>query len=112
MEDFTDTNTLPLSITQVHSTLYEDQLLASERAAGATADVSEVREQLLAAVVTMLGEVESAEWALDQAKAACHLQITAAPASGVPVDKVAAATGLSASAVRALREQDPVRPED
>ena len=40
MEDFTDTNTLPLSITQVHSTLYEDQLLASARAAGATADVS------------------------------------------------------------------------
>ena len=95
MEDFTDTNTLPLSITQVHSTLHEDPLLTSARAARTTSDISEVREQLLAAVVTRLGEVEAAEWALDQAKAACDLQITAALASGVPVEWVAAATGAS-----------------
>ena len=74
--------------------------------------MSEVRERLLAAVVTSIGELEAAEWALDQAKAACDLQITAALASGLPVEEVAAATGLTASTLSTFAgEQDQVRPD-
>lgn len=111
VEDFTDTSTHPLSITPVNPILHGDPRLSSARAPEVTAEMSAVRERLLAAVVTSIGEVEAAEWALDQAKATCDLQITAALASGVPVEEVAAATGLTVSAVSAFAgEQDQVSP--
>ena len=110
VEDLTDTSTLPLSIAPVNPILYEDPRLASARTPEVTAEMSEVRERMLAAVVISAGEVEAAEWALDQAKATCDLQITAALASGVPVEEVAAATGLTASALSTFAgEQDQIR---
>ena len=57
----------------------------------AAADLLALQETLLAAVITRVGEVEAAEWALDQAKAACDVQISAALAAGVPAEKIAAA---------------------
>lgn len=112
VEDLTDSSTPTLPVTPVNPIRYEDPRLASVRAPEVTAEIAEVRERLLAAAVTSIGEVEAAEWALDQAKAACDLQITAALASGVPVEEVAAATGLTASALSAFAgEQDQVRPD-
>ncbi len=93
MKPFTNTNTLPLSIAQVDSTVYEEP---DTRAA---TDSFEVRGRLLAAVTTRVGEVETAEWTLDQATAACELQITAALSADVPAGRVAATAGLSASAL-------------
>lgn len=107
MESFSDTNalplsiaTLPLSIAQVDSTVYVEAALQPVLDTGAaTAGLSIAHEQLLAAVVTRVGEVEAAEWALDQAKAARDIQIGAALASGVPTEMVAEAAGISASAL-------------
>lgn len=105
MEPFSDTNTLPLSIAQVDSTVYEESgpVPAPENGAAAgnsaTAELSAVHEQLLAAVVTRVGEVEAAEWALDQAKSACEVQIGAALSAGVPIEDVAEAAGVCASAL-------------
>jgi hypothetical protein len=71
--------------------------------------LSAADERLLAAVVTRVGEVESAEWALDQAKAACNTQIVAALSSGVPVERVALAAGVCASALAEFTEgREPV----
>jgi hypothetical protein len=71
-----------------------------------------VQERLLAAVVTRVGEVEAAEWALDQAKAACNEQMTAALSSGVPAERVAVAAGVCASALPELTgEREPVAAE-
>lgn len=90
VEPFTDTNTLPLSIAQVDSTVQvesEQASIGTESAAGSL----EVHEQLLTAVITRVGEVEAAEWALDQAKAARDAQISAALSAGVAAERVAAA---------------------
>jgi hypothetical protein len=72
--------------------------------------VAAVRERLLlAAVVTRVGEVEAAEWALDQAKASCKVQIGAALSSGVPAERVALAAGVCASALAEFTEgREPV----
>ncbi len=71
-----------------------------------------LREALLAAVVTRVGEVEAAEWALDQAKAACDVQITAALSAGVPAEKVAAAAGELASALTGfVEDREPASAE-
>ncbi|MFF2244389.1 hypothetical protein ACFVTM_09450 [Arthrobacter sp. NPDC058130] len=99
MEPLTDTNTFPLSIAQVDATVYVEPPLASAKLEKAPADLLALREQLLAAVIARVGEVEAAEWALDQAKAACDVQIAAALAAGVPADKVATAAGVCASAL-------------
>ncbi len=48
-------------------------------------------------MISRVGEVEAAEWALDQAKAACDVQIAAALAAGVPAAEVATAAGVGAS---------------
>lgn len=75
----------------------------------APTDLSALREQLLSAVVARVGEVEAAEWALDQAKAACDVQIAAALNAGVPAEKVATAAGVCASALpRVMTEPKPV----
>jgi hypothetical protein len=97
VDPFTDTNTPPLSIAQVDSAIVietEGQVLAAGREA---ADLSALHEELLAAVVTRVGEVEAAEWALDQAKAACDTQIAAALSAGVSAEKVAEAAGIDVS---------------
>ncbi|MCU1562580.1 MAG: hypothetical protein JWN05_959 [Arthrobacter sp.] len=102
MEPYTDTNTLPLSIAQVASAVYAEPELGTDPAQPATDDSFAVQERLLTAVVTRVGEVEAAEWALDQAKAACDVQIVAALSSGVPAERVAVAAGICASALTEL----------
>lgn len=107
MEPFTNSNTPPLSIAQVDWTIageHEPESPASKRAA---ADLLAVQEALLAAVTTRVGEVEAAEWALDQAKAACEVQIEAALAAGVPADKVMAAAGELASPTELVEVRKP-----
>jgi hypothetical protein len=99
VERFTATNTLPLSIAQVDSTAYAESGLVSAPAKRSSAEVLALHERLLTAVVTRVGEVEAAEWALDQAKAACQVQINAALSSGVPAERVAAAAGICVSAL-------------
>jgi hypothetical protein len=101
VEPYTDTNTLPLSIAQVASAVYAEPELGTD-SEPATDDSFAVQERLLAAVVTRVGEVEAAEWALDQAKAACDVQIVAALSSGVPAERVAVAAGICASALTEL----------
>lgn len=93
MEPFTDTNTLPLSIAHVDSTV---QMESEQASAGSASPVgsAQLHEQLLAAVVTRIGEVEAAEWALDQAKAARDAQIPAALSAGVAAESVATATEI------------------
>jgi hypothetical protein len=102
VEPYTDTNTLPLSIAQVASAAYSEPEPGTDLAQPATDDSSAVQERFLAAVVTRVGEVEAAEWALDQAKAACDVQIVAALSSGVPAERVAVAAGTCASALTEL----------
>ena len=93
MEPFTDSITPPLSIAQVDSTVYGERELVSPSSKSAAADLVALQERLLAAVITRVGEVEAAEWALDQAKTACDVQVAAALAAGVPAEKVAAVAG-------------------
>ena len=91
MEPFTNSNIPPLSIAQVDWTLdrEHDPAPSTRAAAGLLA----LQESLLAALITRVGEVEAAEWALDQAKAACDLQIAAVLAAGVPTEKVVEVAG-------------------
>jgi hypothetical protein len=91
MEPFAETNTLPLSIAQIDVSLYADQDPEPEMGENACPDE---HEQLLVALVTRTGELEAAEWVLDQAKAAFDAQIAAALSAGVPAEKVAEAAGL------------------
>ena len=63
-------------------------------------------------MITRVGEVEAAEWALDQAKAACDVQIAAALAAGVPAEKVVAASGEPATdRTKFLDDREPARAE-
>ncbi|WP_164207003.1 hypothetical protein [[Micrococcus luteus] ATCC 49442] len=112
MEPFTDTNTPPLSIAQVDWALHEDPELAPPVSKKAAADLSALHETLLAAVTTRIGEVEAAEWALDQAKAACDTEIAAALAAGVPAEKVAAAAGELVSIPTGFAEDSEPAPTD
>ncbi|MFF2032014.1 hypothetical protein [Arthrobacter sp. NPDC058192] len=88
MDPFTDTSTLPLSIAQVEPDAVgaPDGTAGHDAAAGAGSSV--LHEQLLVAVVTRAGEVEAAEWALDQAKTARDTQVKAALEAGIPADTV------------------------
>ena len=109
---FIDSITPPLSIAQVDSTVFVAPELASTGAKRAAADVLALREALLAAVVTRVGEVEAAEWALDQAKAACDVQIIAALSAGVPAEQVVAAAGELASALTGfVEDREPASAE-
>ena len=67
--------------------------------AGAPSDPAPAWETVLAAVFARAGEVEAAEWALDQAKAACDEQIIAAVSAGIPAAKIAEAAGVCAAVV-------------
>jgi hypothetical protein len=112
LEPFINSNTPPLSIAQVNSTVYGDPGLAPAASQRAAADQLALQEALLAAVITRLGEVEAAEWALDQAKAACDVQIAAALAAGVPAEVVAAAAGEPAAALTdVVEEREPAPTE-
>lgn len=107
MEPFTDTNTLPLSIAQISSHPESEPAPASDTRSD-TATLA-LHDRLLAAVVTRVGEVEAAEWALDQAKAACQVQLAAALSSGVPAERIAEAAGICASAlVESIGKREPV----
>lgn len=99
MEPFIISNTPPLSIAQVNSIAYGDPGQAPPASPGPATDQLALQEALLAAVITRVGEVESAEWALDQAKSACEVQIAAALAGGVPAEIVASAAGEQAAAL-------------
>ncbi|NKX54574.1 hypothetical protein [Arthrobacter mobilis] len=103
MKPHIETNTLPLSIANVDSTVYLDlgTLHSPEVAtrSGSSANLSPAQEHMLAAVACRAGEVEAAEWALDQAQASCGEQIVAALSSGLPAGSVAEAAGVSASAL-------------
>jgi hypothetical protein len=91
MEAFSETNTLPISIAQIDVSLYAEQEPAP---APANAMAPDGHEQLLVALVTRTGELEAAEWVLDQAKAAFDTQIAAALSAGVPAEAVAEAAGV------------------
>jgi hypothetical protein len=95
MAQIPETSTLPLSIAQVDSTVYVEPGVAAALASGNAADAGLVHQQLLSAVTARAGEVEAAEWALDQAKAARDGQIVAALFAGVPFERVAAAAGMT-----------------
>ena len=104
--------TPPLSIAQVDSTVFAVPEPASTGSTRAAAELSALREALLAAVVTRVGEVEAAEWALDQAKAACDVQIIAALSAGVPAEQVVAAAGELASALTGfVEDREPASAE-
>ena len=63
-------------------------------------------------MVTRVGEVEAAEWALDQAKTACDVQIIAALSAGVPAEQVVAAAGELASALTGfVEDREPASAE-
>ena len=112
MEPFIDSITPPLSIAQVDSTVFAAPEPAATGSTRAAAELSALREALLAAVVTRVGEVEAAEWALDQAKAACDVQIIAALSAGVPAEKVVAAAGELASALTGfVEDREPASAE-
>ena len=93
MEPFTNSSTPPLSIAQVDWALDGERKLAALGSKRPDADMLAIQEALLAAVICRVGEVEAAEWALDQAKTACVVQVTAALAAGVPAEKLVAAAG-------------------
>jgi hypothetical protein len=93
VEPFTDSNTPPLSVAQVDWALQDERKPALRVSEKAAVDLLAMHETMLAEVTARVGEVEAAEWALDQAKAACEMQIAAALAAGVPAEKIAAAAG-------------------
>ncbi|WP_262107379.1 hypothetical protein [Arthrobacter sp. Marseille-P9274] len=110
MEPIAETKTLPLSIAALDAGVSLEvppgRLPTPDEDTDAMASLSPVQKKALAAVTVRAGEVEAAEWALDQAKAACDAQITTALASGIPAETVAAAAGVCAAAVGKLG-QDP-----
>lgn len=112
MEPFSDTNTPPLSIAQVDWALHEEPELAPLVSKKAVADLLALHERLLAAVTIRVGEVEAAEWALDQAKAACEMEIAAALAAGVPAEQVVAAAGELASIPTGFAEDSEPAPAE
>ena len=105
MDPVNDTNTLPLSIAELDSTIYTGRPAATaalpEGQVQTVSDLTPGQKKALEAVTVRAGQVEAAEWALDQAKAVFHEQTAAALASGVPAELVAAAAGTCASALPA-----------
>jgi hypothetical protein len=99
VDPFTQTNALPLSIAQVSATVYGEPEATPDPATNEAADLPALHEQLLAAVVTLAGELEAARWALDQTKAAHDVRIAAALSAGVPAKAVAEAAGITEAAL-------------
>src|SRR3954464_11312607 len=101
-----ETNALPRPTAQIDTTVEVDLRPAgagpASMGASVPSNLMSAWETILAAVFARAGEVESAEWALDQAKAACDEQIIAASSAGVPAEKIAAAAGVCASVVAEL----------
>lgn len=111
MEPFADSNTPPLSVAQVDWALQGERKPASPGSEKTAAALLAMHETLLAEVTARVGEVEAAEWALDQAKAACETEIAAALAAGVPAEKIVAAAGELASIPSEFPEDtEPVPP--
>ncbi|MGO4189961.1 hypothetical protein [Pseudarthrobacter sp. TAF60_1] len=111
MEPFTDSNTPPLSVAQVDWALQDGRKPAPPVSEKAAADLVAMHEMLLAEVTARVGELEAAEWALDQAKAACETEIAAALAAGVPAEKIMAAAGeLASSPTEFAEDSEPAAP--
>jgi hypothetical protein len=106
MEPIPEIKTLPLSIADLDSAapMEPEPTTAAPAAAGSdlVAGLSLDQQEALTAVTVLAGEVEAAEWALDQLQTACNAQIAVALQSGVPRDTVAAAAGICASAMDGL----------
>ncbi|WP_150110027.1 hypothetical protein [Crystallibacter crystallopoietes] len=106
-----ETSTLPLSIAELDSTVYVESSptavppVEEETRTFGPDGLTEGQQKALAAVTVRAGEVEAAEWTLDQAKAACNAQIAAALASGVPAETVAEAAGVCAAVVADLARE-------
>jgi hypothetical protein len=110
MEPLADTNTLPLSIAQIDVGLLAEQDPALDTAETESPDE---HEQLLAGLVTRTGELEAAEWVLDQAEAAVDTQIAAALSAGVPAKTVADAAGVPLDSLARFRVgQESATPEN
>jgi len=111
MEPVPEIKTLPLSIADLDSAapVEPEPATAAPAAAGTDlmAGLSLDQQEALAAVTVLAGEVEAAEWALDQLQTACNAQIIVALQSGVPRESVAAAAGICASALGGLIAETP-----
>jgi hypothetical protein len=106
MEPVPEIKTLPLSIADLDSAAPLEPAPDTVAPAGAGSDLvtglSLDQQEALAAVTVLAGEVEAAEWALNQLKTSCNAQIAVALQLGVPREAVAAAAGMCASALDGL----------
>jgi hypothetical protein len=95
-----------------HSILRVDEIEAQNNVSRSVArKVTRVLSGCELAVPARVGEVEAAEWALDQAKAACETEIAAALAAGVPAEKIMAAAGeLASSPTDFPEDSEPAAP--
>ncbi|NKX55803.1 hypothetical protein [Arthrobacter mobilis] len=98
MDQIPRTSVLPPSIATVDSTVYVEPeaaaVLSIRTADDQAAGSAVLQERLLAGIVARSGELEAAEWAVDQAQAALDEQIVSALSAGVPPEQVAEAAGL------------------
>jgi hypothetical protein len=97
------TNTSPISIASIDSTVYRsrsvDRAPQMPAVTGLPGTPSPAQARMLAAVVSRSGEVEAAEWALDQAKAVAGEQMIAALSAGLSTEQLAEAAGVCEYAV-------------
>lgn len=110
MEPIAEPKTLPLSVAALEADVSLESapevLPLPDVETDAVASLSSEQKKALAAVTVRAGAVEAAEWALDQAKAACTEEIRAAVAAGIPLEIVSAAAGVCGAAASSL-SQDP-----
>jgi len=111
MDPVNETSTMPLSIAELDSTVFVESSPTPlppaevETQSPALAGLTPGQQKALAAVTVRAGEVEAAEWTLDQARAACNAQIAAALESGIPAETVAGVAGVCAEAVADLARE-------
>lgn len=94
------------------STVHGEPGLATPGAKSAAAELLALQGALLPAVITRVGEVEAVEWALNQAKAACDVQIAAPLAAGVSAETVAAVAGDQTPDLNGFVEDRQPQPAD
>lgn len=110
MEPIAEPKTLPLSVAALEADVIVESapevLPLPDGETDAVASLSAEQKKALAAVTVRAGEVEAAEWALDQAKAASDEEISVALAAGIPPKLISAAAGVCAAAVADRLAQD------
>ncbi|WP_336716445.1 hypothetical protein [Arthrobacter sp. USHLN218] len=115
MEPIAEPKTLPLSVVALEADVSLESapeiLPLPDVETDAVASLSPEQKKALAAVTVRAGAVEAAEWALDQAKAACDEEIGAAVAAGIPLEIVSAAAGVCAAAVGRPAKDSAAEPE-